>query len=106
MNLPTKPVEITSVSPNSIVLYGLPKIGKTEALSKLENNLIIELDPKGADHTKCLRIQVNKVMEFRQVVAELLKQPGLYEFVSIDTVTRLEDWCETLATANYKASIQ
>ena len=42
--LPTNKVPATSTNPQYLVLYGLPKAGKTSAVAQLENNLIVDLE--------------------------------------------------------------
>ena len=39
ITLPTQKVPATSTNPQYLVLYGLPKAGKTSAVAQLENNL-------------------------------------------------------------------
>lgn len=102
ISLPTNSLPPESKSPNFILLYGIPKVGKTKILSELKNNLLVSLDPKGADHLNCLRVQVNNFREFNEVKDLLVKNPSKYKFISIDTATALEDFCDSLATIQYK----
>ena len=44
ITLPTQKIPATSTNPQYLVLYGLPKAGKTSAVAQLENNLIIDLE--------------------------------------------------------------
>lgn len=108
ITLPTTPTAPSMVNPKVLVLYGAPKVGKSTILADLPNNLIIDLED-GTDYISSLRVKVHNTDELREVAAELLKAKSTkgtypYEYVSIDTVTALEDWAEKVATENYKKS--
>lgn len=106
ITLPTSPLPPTRTWPRVLFLYGQPKVGKTTILSQLENCLIIECDPCGADYVSALKVQVNTMGEYDAVVKELIAQKKPYKFVALDTSTKLEEWCEPLATQDYKESAQ
>lgn len=126
--LPTKPVKATRINPKILLLYGVPKVGKTSTLAKLDNCLTLDTE-KGADMYDMLRLTVSSVtgktilnpdgsvfstsindfiagMEAeakRQLEAkEQLRFP--YKYIAVDTLDRLEDYCEISATALYKAT--
>ena len=42
ITLPTAPVSAETQDPKYLILFGLPKVGKTTILSTLENNLILD----------------------------------------------------------------
>ena len=46
LTLPTSKIPAISENPKYLVIYGLPKAGKTSCLAQLDNNLIIDLDRK------------------------------------------------------------
>ena len=60
MELPTKKVKAARKSPKNMVIYGPPKIGKTTALSQLDNCLIIDLE-EGSDMVEALKIKVTNL---------------------------------------------
>ena len=70
--LPTQPVPATSVNPQYLILYGLPKSGKTSCVAQIPNNLIIDLGHK------------------------------FYKHITIDNATRLEDICMGYACTLYR----
>lgn len=114
IELPTSMLPITRVSPKLLFIYGQPKVGKTEALAKLcqqlqernlPNNLIIQCDPGGADFVSAYKVQVNSLAEVNEVTTEIMKRGKPYKFVSVDTTTELEKWCEDDATEEYKKSV-
>jgi GTPase SAR1 family protein len=103
----TLPKEITPPSrvwPTKLLLYGQPKVGKTTILSKLPGCLIVELDEGGADYIPGMKVQINNVAEFDELCTELIKNNKPYEFVALDTATKLEEWCEAVATEDYLKS--
>ena len=102
--LPTVPKEATPHSPRILVLYGLPKVGKTEFCSRLPNNLIIELDPHGAEQVGGFSYQVNNLSELTEVGREIIKANSPYKYVTIDTISTLEEWCDEDATTMYMNS--
>lgn len=103
IELPTEKVPKQFSSPKNMVLYGAPKVGKTSALSQLENCLIIDLED-GSDYVEALKIKANSLSELAQIGKQIIDEDRPYKYVAIDTVTKLEEWCEREATVLYKKS--
>lgn len=103
MELPTEKVKATSKSPKKLVLYSPPKAGKTTALSYLENNLIIDLEG-GSDFLDALKVSINSIEELNELCVELKKQNKPYRYLTIDTVTKLEEMILPLAKSLYNAT--
>ena len=93
MELPTKKVKASRKSPKNMIIYGPPKIGKTTVLSQLDNCLIIDLE-EGSDMVDALKIKVKNLKELADVGREIIKQKKPYKYVAIDTISKLEEWCE------------
>ena len=93
MKLPTEKVKASRKSPKNMIIYGQPKIGKTTVLSQLDNCLIIDLED-GSDMVDALKIKVNNLKELADVGREIIKQGKPYKYVAIDTISKLEEWCE------------
>jgi len=93
MELPVKKVKAVRKSPKRMVIYGPPKIGKTTAVSTLDNCLIIDLE-EGSDMIDALKVKVNNFTELAELGKEIIKQKNPYKYIAIDTVTKLEEWCE------------
>lgn len=101
IELPTKKVEASRVNAKRLVIYSKPKTGKTTAFSMLENNLIIDLE-NGSDFVDALSVKASNVADI-QAIGESIKAAGKpYKYVTVDTVTVLEDMVKPLALANYK----
>jgi hypothetical protein len=118
------------VNPKRLIIYGKPKSGKTTILSKLDDTLIISLEPGGTDHLSGLMTinviglvppkensQVQAARHEREeyylieVIREIKRQKETtgklpYGKIAIDTVTKLEEWCEEYATMKYMKSVQ
>tara|TARA_R100000322_G_scaffold170353_1_gene145317 strand:- start:1006 stop:1704 length:699 start_codon:yes stop_codon:yes gene_type:complete len=101
MELPKNKVGAVRKSPKNMVIYGPPKIGKTTALSQLDNCLIIDLE-EGSDMVEALKIKVTNLIELAEVGKKIMQNKKPYKYVAVDTVTKLEEWCETEGKKIYK----
>lgn len=106
ITLPTSPIPATSTNPQYLVLYGLPKAGKTSALAKLENNLIVDLEG-GSKFIDALAVQartINDLGEIAQAIRAKNAEVGhnFYKHITIDNATRLEDICLGYAATLYR----
>ena len=93
MELPTTKVKASRKSPKNMIIYGPPKIGKTSVLAELNDCLIIDLE-NGSDMIDALKIKVNNLIELTDVAREIIKQGKPYKYIAIDTISKLEEWCE------------
>lgn len=101
ISLPTKKMSALRKSPKNFVLYGQPKIGKTTALSQLDNCLIIDLED-GTDMLDALKIKANNLRDLSEIGQQIIKAGKPYKYIAIDTVTQLEVWCESEAKKLYQ----
>jgi hypothetical protein len=101
--LPTKKVKAERVNPKRLIIYSKPKTGKTTAFAGLENNLIIDLE-NGSDYVDALKIKVNSLKELQEAGKAIRDAGCPYKYVTIDTVTALEDIIMPLAVKIYKAT--
>ena len=99
--LPTKKVGVNRINPKRLIIYSKPKTGKTSAFAGLDDNLIIDLE-SGADYVEALKIKVESLQELLEA-GKAIKEAGKpYKYVTIDTVTALEDMVGPLAIKLYK----
>lgn len=99
--LPTAKVKGERVNPKRIVIYSKPKTGKTTAYAGLENNLILDLE-NGTDYVDALKVKINNLQELLDA-GKAIKEAGKpYDYVTIDTVTALEEMIMPLAIKLYK----
>lgn len=106
ITLPTNKIPAVSTNPQYLVLYGLPKAGKTSALAQLENNLIIDLEG-GSQFIDAMSIQartINDLGEIAQAIRAKNSEVGhnFYKHITIDNATRLEDICMGYACTLYR----
>lgn len=115
--LPTAVSKPTLTEPRFLVVYSKPKIGKTSSLMKLPKSLLIDLESSSGfyegtafDVTK-LSQELTKhpivlLKELAAKIEEANKQNGspVYDFITLDSATILEEYANLLATKNYKAT--
>ena len=99
--LPTKKVGPQRVNPKRLIVYSKPKTGKTSAFAGLEDNLIIDLE-NGADYVEALKIQITSLQELLEAGKAIKEAGNPYKYVTIDTVTALEDMVMPLAIKLYR----
>ena len=91
--LPKKKVKASRKSPKNMIIYGAPKIGKTTVLAQLDDCLIIDLE-QGSDMLDALKVQVNSLAELGKIGKAIYDEGKPYKYVAIDTISKLEEWCE------------
>jgi hypothetical protein len=99
--LPTKKASIERINPKRLIIYSKPKAGKTTAYSLLEDNLILDLE-NGADYVEALKIKINSLQELLEAGKAIKEAGNPYKYVTVDTVTALEDMIMPLAIKLYK----
>lgn len=99
--LPTSKVKAERVNPKRIVIYSKPKTGKTTAYAGLEDNLIIDLE-NGSDFVDALKVKVSSLQELLDTGKAIKAAGNPYKFVTVDTVTALEDMIMPLAIKLYR----
>lgn len=100
IKLPNKPIEAKIENPRFMILFGKPKSGKTELASRLENNLIIDLED-GSDFVKGLKIKASNTEELLKIKKAIKEAGNPYEYVTIDTGTALEEMVLPMAKEMY-----
>jgi hypothetical protein len=119
IELPKEKIKASRVNPKKLILFSKAKVGKTEAISKLENCLILDLED-GSNFVDALSINIVKeakkqdvsvIAALKQVINQIKEankaQNGfVYKYGAIDTVTALEDACLVLANKLYRDTAQ
>ena len=98
--LPETLVSKKTSSPENLIIYSKPKVGKTTMLSKLDDCLIIDLE-QGTNKIDALKVQADNLKELYRWMNEIRVAKHKYKYIAVDTVTELESWCEWDATAMY-----
>lgn len=97
-----KKKEIIMQSPEELLIYAKPKMGKTDLVSRLDDCLIVDLEG-GSGYVKGYVEQVNNLKELDELLTWLEKE-NPYKYVAFDTMTKLEEFAEQEATKNYMNS--
>lgn len=102
--LPTTKVNKKTNDPKNLILFGLPKVGKTTILSKLPNTLIIDLE-NGTDYISDAYVtKAELFIDLYKIAKALREEDHKFKFVVLDTITALEDIALELAAKRYKES--
>jgi hypothetical protein len=101
--LPTKKVKAERQNPKRIVIYSKPKTGKTTAYAGLDSNLILDLE-NGSDYVDALKVKISNLQELLDT-GKAIKEAGKpYKFITVDTVTVLEEMIQPLAVKLYRGT--
>ena len=115
--LPTTKTKAERANPKKIILFSNPKVGKTQAVAALEENLILDLED-GSQFVDAMKINIRKLAkdenktpliilkEVINKISEANKAKGdfVYKYITIDTVTALEDISLELANKLYQGT--
>jgi len=101
IKLPSTKTKAESINPKRLVIYGKPKVGKTTALAGLENNLILDLE-EGSNYVDAIKIKIKDLAGIKEVGKQIKEAGYPYTYVTLDTVTVLEDMVGPLAVQLYK----
>ena len=101
MILPTSKIKAGEVNPKRLLVYSKPKTGKTTAFAGLENNLLIDLE-NGSNYVDALKIKVNSLKELFDAGTAIIEANKPYKYVTIDTVTALEEMIMPLTVKLYR----
>ena len=103
IELPTSKIPAATQDPRNLIIFGLPKVGKTSILATLENNLILDFED-GSDYVDALKIKVHSLKELKEVCKAIKDAGKPYKFITIDTVTAVEEMAKSVAIALYQSS--
>lgn len=106
--LPKEKVKAKVENPRFLIIFGKPKAGKTTLASKLDHNLIIDLEG-GSEFLEALAVQarsINDLGEIANAIRNEIKEKGVkpYKYITIDNASRLEEICMSYAVQLYKAT--
>lgn len=102
ITLPTKKVKAESTSPNNLIIYSKPKVGKTELCAQLEDALLLDLE-EGSKFVDAMKIGARTVEEIIAIGQEVKKAGNPYKYTVVDTTTALETMCVPYAEKLYAA---
>ncbi len=100
IELPTQKVAATSKSPNNLIIFSKPKVGKTELCSFLDDALILDLED-GSDYVDAMKLKARTVQDIQAIGKKIIAANHPYKFIVVDTVTALETMCIPYAEILY-----
>ena len=103
--LPMEKVPALSKSPNLLILFSKPKVGKTELLAQLPNSLLIDLE-KGSDFVDAVKIKAESVDDILAIGKKIQAAKNPYEYIILDTMSALEEMCIPYAEILYSKKLQ
>lgn len=106
--LPKEKVKAKVENPRFLIIFGKPKAGKTTLASRLDNNLIVDLEG-GSEFLEALAVQARSVKDLGDIataIREEIKQTGKkpYKYITLDNASRLEEICLSYAARLYRAT--
>lgn len=105
IKLPKKKIPAAHLSPSTLIIMSEIKLGKTSLVAGLDNCLLIELEPKRADHVEALKIYANSVDEIAAIGKQIKEEDFPYKYVALDTLTALERICISYAEILYSRKL-
>lgn len=104
--LPTERRKAQNYNPRLLVLFGLPKSGKSSCVASLDDNLIIDLE----DGYRALEVMtvsakdIYDIFAIKTAIENKIKETGKkpYRYITIDNATRLEEMSLIYAAALYR----
>ncbi len=102
MEIPTDIRIATDINPHIMIIYSLPKAGKTSICAGLDNHLIVELEDHGADFVDCRVMNITRATYFNDLLKEIrLSNTPTCDYLVIDTITKLDEYSEIVGTYQY-----
>lgn len=116
--LPKQLVTASEVAPRDLIVYSQPKMGKTTIMAELTKTLngkglIINLEPGGTDYVdgyyvNCYETHTDGFAEvikrYKDILNEIKENPGIYDYIIIDSLTVLDNWSDIAGTYKYMSS--
>ena len=103
INLPKNKIPAETQDPKYLILFGLPKVGKTTVLSTLDNNLILDFE-NGSTYVDALKIKIDTLQTLKETIKAIKDAGRPYRYITIDTITAVEEMAKPVALNLYKNS--
>lgn len=101
MELPKEPRKVKSISPGTLLIYSQPKSGKTTITAQLKNHLSLMAERNGGDFVEGNFLDITGPSMLVEAMTEIEKAGKPYEFITVDTLTKLDEWSEIVGTLQF-----
>ncbi len=98
--LPKKPTKAALKNPSPLLIFGQPKIGKTTCVSALKNNLVLNFEDK-VQTADGMVMYIESLKKLREVAKAIKDADKPYDYITIDTLTKVEEMCTVEAERIY-----
>jgi hypothetical protein len=116
--LPTQLVKASELAPKDLIVYSQPKMGKTTIMAELTKQLngkglIINLESGGTDYVDGYYVNCyekptdsfnDAITRYKSIINELKQNPGIYDYIIIDSLTVLDNWSDIAGTYKYMST--
>lgn len=103
IELPKTKVPAETQDPKYLILFGLPKVGKTTILSTLDNNLILDFE-NGTTYVNALKVKIDSLATLKETIKAIKEAGKPYKYITIDTITAVEEMAKPVAINLYRKS--
>lgn len=100
--LPTQKIPAEKQDPKNLIIFSKPKYGKSFACANIPNALCIDLENGGYDYIDAMKVKINSIKELKELCKAIKEAGNPYQFIVLDTITRLEDMVKPLALKLYQ----